>query len=100
MWAMAKEPLTTSLLKLKDPQEQEKALLLFKLVRCGVVRCWCAAGRGAVLTCVTLCGYSVQIMKFMEEPSSFKGMAEIQIGNYIIREVCGLSVIRYTYVCV
>ena len=37
MWAMAREPLTTSLLKLKDPQEQEKALLLFKLVRCGVV---------------------------------------------------------------
>ena len=35
MWAMAKEPLMTSLLKLKDQQEQEQALLLFKLVRSG-----------------------------------------------------------------
>ena len=34
----------------------------------------------------------------MEEPLSFKGMAEIQLGNYIIREVCGLPVLVHTYV--
>ena len=37
-------------------------------------------------------------MKFMEEPLSFKGMAEIQLGNYIIREVCGPPVLVHTYV--
>ena len=38
-------------------------------------------------------------MKFMEEPLSFKGMAEIQLGNYIIREVCGpLSLYIHTYI--
>ena len=45
VWAMAKEPLTSSLLKLKDPQEQEKALLLFKLVWSGVDAGWvCTVG--------------------------------------------------------
>ena len=41
---------------------------------------------------------SLQVMKFMEEPLSFKGMAEIQLGNYIIREVCGPPVLVHTYI--
>ena len=58
MWAMTKEPLTSSLLKLKDPQEQEKALLLFKLVWSGVDAGWVYTV-GIHASCVTLewCDY-------------------------------------------